>query len=179
MYRLQNGFVKEVSNVSEKDFSKYFIPPSLKDAKKRGKEDIQVVVSDPIPEDMKTVGIGKKYLIRTYGCQMNEHDTEIIAGLLQTMGYTETDIEEETDVMLFNTCAIRENAEDKVFGEIGRIKRIKRQKPDMILGVCGCMSQEESVVNRILRSYPQVDLIFGTHNVHRLPALLKEAIFSK
>ena len=95
------------------------------------------------------------------------------------MGYTATDDEKVADVILFNTCAIRENAEDKVFGEIGRLKHLKKEKPELVLGLCGCMSQEESVVNRILRSYPHVDLIFGTHNIHRLPYLLQDALFNK
>src|SRR5699024_6806042 len=82
----------------------------------------------------------------------------------------------EADIILLNTCAIRENAENKVFGEIGHLKPLKLEKPDLILGVCGCMSQEESVVNRILQKHQHVDLIFGTHNIHRLPHLVKEAM---
>jgi tRNA-2-methylthio-N6-dimethylallyladenosine synthase len=167
--------VKKVS----KDYSKYFIAPDLKAAKRRGKEDVQVLQFAEIPEGMRTVGEGKKYLLRTYGCQMNEHDSENIAGMLELMGYTATEEEAEADVILLNTCAIRENAEDRVFGTLGRLKHYKLEKPDLILGVCGCMSQEESVVERILRSYQYVDLIFGTHNIHRLPYLLQNALFSK
>lgn len=161
------------------DFAKYFQPPSLKDAKKRGKEEILVHYDFGIPEEMKEVGKGRHYLIRTYGCQMNEHDTETIAGILEQMGYRATEDELAADIVLFNTCAIRENAEDKVFGELGHMKRIKKNNPNLILGVCGCMSQEEKVVNKILTSYSQVDLIFGTHNIHRLPVLLRDAMFSK
>lgn len=128
---------------------------------------------------MKTIGSGKKFLIQTYGCQMNEHDTEVMAGILSTMGYTATEEAADADVILLNTCAIRENAENKVFGEIGHLKPLKREKPELILGVCGCMAQEEEVVNKILQKHPQVDLVFGTHNIHRLPQLLKEALFSK
>lgn len=162
-----------------KDYSKYFIAPDLKAAKKRGKEDVQVLQFAEIPEGMRSVGEGKKYLLRTYGCQMNEHDSENIAGMLELMGYTATEEEAQADVILLNTCAIRENAEDRVFGTLGRLKRYKLEKPDLILGVCGCMSQEESVVERILKSYQHVDLIFGTHNIHRLPYLLQNALFSK
>jgi tRNA-2-methylthio-N6-dimethylallyladenosine synthase len=161
------------------DFAKYFQPPNLKEAKKRGKEEIQVHYDFAIPEEMEGIGKGKRYLIHTYGCQMNEHDSETMAGILERMGYTRTAAEEEADVILYNTCAIRENAEDKVFGELGNVKRIKQNNPNLILGVCGCMSQEESVVNKILKSYPHVDLIFGTHNIHRLPVLLRDAMFSK
>ncbi|WP_017753836.1 tRNA (N6-isopentenyl adenosine(37)-C2)-methylthiotransferase MiaB [Calidifontibacillus oryziterrae] len=168
---------------SDKDYAKYFEttyqPPSLKDAKKRGKEDVKVHRGYDIPEDMVGIGKNKKFYIRTYGCQMNEHDTEVMAGILSEMGFENTDSTNEADIILLNTCAVRENAENKVFGEIGHLKVLKRDKPDLILGVCGCMSQEEGVVNRLLQKHQQVDLIFGTHNIHRLPQLLREAMFGK
>jgi tRNA-2-methylthio-N6-dimethylallyladenosine synthase len=164
---------------SEKDFSIYFQPPSLTDAKKRGKEDIQVHYNFSIPEEMSGFGKGKHYLIRTYGCQMNEHDTETMKGMLEQMGFTGTEDKQKADIILLNTCAIRENAEDKVFGELGHLKALKLEKPSLLLGVCGCMSQEEAVVNRILQKHAFVDLIFGTHNIHRLPHLIKDAHFSK
>ncbi|WP_102346865.1 tRNA (N6-isopentenyl adenosine(37)-C2)-methylthiotransferase MiaB [Bacillus sp. Marseille-P3661] len=168
---------------SAKDYAKFFEttyqPPSLKDAKKRGKEDVTVHRDFDIPEDMIGIGENKKFYIRTYGCQMNEHDTEIMAGILTQLGFESTDSTNDADIILLNTCAIRENAENKVFGEIGHLKPLKREKPDLILGVCGCMSQEESVVNKILQKHHHIDLIFGTHNIHRLPYLLKEAMFGK
>ncbi|KGP73513.1 tRNA (N6-isopentenyl adenosine(37)-C2)-methylthiotransferase MiaB [Pontibacillus yanchengensis] len=174
---------KPLSEKTSEDFAKYFEstyqPPSLKSAKKRGKEDVNVHYDFEIPEDIQGIGEGKKFLIRTYGCQMNEHDTEVMAGILSEMGYESTTDQHEADIILLNTCAIRENAENKVFGEIGHLKALKREKPDLILGVCGCMSQEESVVNRILQKHQFVDLIFGTHNIHRLPQLVQEAIFGK
>ena len=95
------------------------------------------------------------------------------------MGYTHTDEIKQADVVLLNTCAIRENAEEKVFGKIGYLKNIKKTRPNLIFGVCGCMAQEEVVVNKILEKFPQVDLIFGTHNIHRLPVLLKQAMLEK
>lgn len=125
------------------------------------------------------MGDGLKFYIRTYGCQMNEHDTEVMAGIFMQLGYTPTETVEDADVVLLNTCAIRENAENKVFGEIGHLKPLKTEKPDMLIGVCGCMSQEESVVNKILQKHPHVDMVFGTHNIHRLPYILKEAYMSK
>ncbi len=155
-----------------------FITPNLKEAKKRGKEEVKVVQFD-IPEELIGIGENKYYQIRTYGCQMNSHDSETMAGLLEQMGYQPTEDDQLADIILFNTCAIRENAEDKVFGAIGSLKHLKLEKPGLILGVAGCMPQEESVVNRILKSYQHVDLIFGTHNIHRLPFLLKEALFNK
>lgn len=165
------------------DFAKYFQttyqPPNLKQAKKRRREDVQFHYDFTIPPEMQEAGRGKKFLIRTYGCQMNEHDTEVMAGLFMEMGYSPTTETNEADVILLNTCAIRENAENKVFGEIGHLKPLKLEKPDLIIGVCGCMSQEEAVVNRILKKHHHIDLIFGTHNIHRLPQLLKEAQYSK
>jgi tRNA-2-methylthio-N6-dimethylallyladenosine synthase len=163
----------------EKDYSVYFQPPSLLAAKKRGRADVQVHYASSVPDELKQFGSGKFYHIQTYGCQMNEHDTEVMMGLLEAMGYLPAEDRRQADVILLNTCAIRENAEDRVFGELGHLKSLKLEKPSLVLGVCGCMSQEESVVNRILQKYPFVDLIFGTHNIHRLPHLLKEAYFSK
>lgn len=169
-----NGMSKE-----NKDYSKYFVAPDLKSAKRRGKSDVQVIRFEQIPESMRNIGAGKKYMVVTYGCQMNVHDSETIAGILEQLGYTAVDREEDADIILLNTCAVRGNAEDKVFGELGRLKQLKLEKPDLVLGVCGCMSQEEVVINRILKSYQHVDLIFGTHNIHRLPVLLQNALFSK
>ncbi|MFD2759872.1 tRNA (N6-isopentenyl adenosine(37)-C2)-methylthiotransferase MiaB [Lentibacillus juripiscarius] len=162
-----------------KYFETTYEPPNLNKARKRGRDDVEVHYDFGIPEDMENIGEGKKFMIRTYGCQMNEHDTEVMAGILSEMGYESTDDQHEADIILLNTCAIRENAENKVFGEIGHLKALKREKPDLILGVCGCMSQEEKVVNRIMKKHPQIDLIFGTHNIHRLPHLVKEAMFGK
>ncbi len=156
-----------------------FQPPSYAEAKRRGKQTIAVYDASAIDPAFATWGVGKTYFIRTYGCQMNEHDSETIKGLLEAMGYTETFTRDEADVILLNTCAIREQAEDKVFGEIGHLKTLKQHRPDTIVGICGCMAQEEGVVQRILTKHPHIDLIFGTHNIHRLPQLLKEAHFSK
>lgn len=168
---------------SAKDYSKYFerviTAPSLKDAKKRGKEEVKYQNDFSIPEEFRGMGDGRKFYIRTYGCQMNEHDTEVMAGIFMALGYEPTEEVEDANVILLNTCAIRENAENKVFGEIGHLKSLKMEKPDLLLGVCGCMSQEESVVNKILKTHQHVDMIFGTHNIHRLPNILHEAYMSK
>ncbi|WP_170007337.1 tRNA (N6-isopentenyl adenosine(37)-C2)-methylthiotransferase MiaB [Bacillus fonticola] len=180
--RLHSQQAKQSSS-KEKDYSKYFqavyMPPSLKEAKKRGKEEISYHKDFAIPEEFAGMGQGKKFYIRTYGCQMNEHDTEVMAGIFMGLGYEPTEVPEEADAILLNTCAIRENAENKVFGELGHLKHLKLEKPGLLLGVCGCMSQEESVVNKILKSYPFVDMIFGTHNIHRLPNILHEAYMQK
>jgi len=179
----KTGQDKPLHEKTSADFAHYFQttyePPNINKARKRFRDKIEVHYDFNIDEDMAKVGKGKKFLIRTYGCQMNEHDTEVMAGILTEMGYEATNDTNEADIILLNTCAIRENAENKVFGEIGHLKPLKLEKPDLILGVCGCMSQQESVVNRIMQKHQHVDLIFGTHNIHRLPELIKEAMFSK
>lgn len=184
--RLESGQVqaaKPADKKSDKDYSKYFqavyVPPSLKEAKKRGKEEVRYHDDFAIPEEFRSIGEGRKFYIRTYGCQMNEHDTEVMAGIFMALGYEPSQSVEDANVILLNTCAIRENAENKVFGELGHLKALKMEKPDLLLGVCGCMSQEESVVNRILSKHQFVDMIFGTHNIHRLPHILHDAYMSK
>lgn len=153
--------------------------PDLKQAKSRQKQEVRVDYTFTLPEQTKGLGNHKKFYLRTYGCQANVRDGEMIAGLLVAMGFEETLHVEEADLILLNTCAIRENAENKVFGEIGNLKHLKIKNPDLIMGVCGCMAQEESVVNKILEKYHHIDLIFGTHNIHRLPMLVHHAMFSK
>ncbi|QDY82270.1 tRNA (N6-isopentenyl adenosine(37)-C2)-methylthiotransferase MiaB [Paenibacillus polymyxa] len=153
--------------------------PNHRKEKQRGKEDVQVLYDNAVPDELRRIGEGKHYIVYTFGCQMNEHDSETIKGLLEQMGYQATEDRKEADIILLNTCAIRENAEDKVFGELGHLKHLKTEKPGLLLGVCGCMSQEENVVNRIMQKHGFVDMIFGTHNIHRLPQLVKEALFSK
>lgn len=163
-----------------KDYSQYFKAPSLKDARHRGRDDIHHINDAyEIPADMVGIGKGQKYFIQTYGCQANERDSETLAGILESMGYTVADDIKDAQVVLLNTCAIRENAEEKVFGKIGYLKNVKRTNPNLIFGICGCMAQEEVVIQKILQKHPQVDLIFGTHNIHRLPVLLKQAMLDK
>lgn len=132
-----------------------------------------------LAREVDPVGRGKRYLIKTYGCQMNEHDSEIMAGMLEEMGFRPASSEEEADLILFNTCAVRENAEEKVFGEIGRLKPLKLRHPELILGLCGCMAQEESVRAFVRDKFPYIDVVFGTHNLHRLPELVVQAAESR
>jgi len=120
----------------------------------------------------------KKYMIHTFGCQMNENDSEKLAGMLESMGYKRTDELEDSDLILFNTCCVRENAELKVYGHLGTLKPLKARKPGLIIAVCGCMMQQEEVVEHILDKYSHVDLIFGTHNLHKFPELLYRALTS-
>lgn len=120
----------------------------------------------------------KQFIIHTYGCQMNVHDSEILAGMLVQLGYTQTSKEEEADLILINTCTIRDKAEQKVFGKLGVLKKLKEINPNLIIGICGCMTQQEEVAKKIKSSFPQVDLLFGTHNVHQLPEMLKKILRS-
>ncbi len=114
------------------------------------------------------------YHIITYGCQMNEHDSEKIAGMLESMGYQETDDHAGADIIVFNTCLIRKNAELKVFGKVGSLKQLKEDNPEMIIAVGGCMMQQKGPVDELYQKYPQVDIIFGTHNIHKLPSLINQ-----
>ena len=114
----------------------------------------------------------KKYLISTFGCQMNEHDSEKIAWILDGMGYELTNNREEADLIIFNTCAVRKSAEERVFGQLGELKALKRKNPDLILSVCGCMMQREDIREVVTSKYRHVDIIFGTNNIHKLPQLI-------
>ena len=110
--------------------------------------------------------------VHTYGCQGNVSDGERIKGILETLGYGFTEKIEEASLILYNTCAIREHAEDRIYGNVGAIKKLKKQNPDLIIALCGCMMQQPRVVEKIKKSYPFVDLVFGTHVIHRLPELI-------
>ena len=154
--------------------------PNLLKAKLRTKEGVLTKTNEYIvKENLKKLGLNKKYYVKTYGCQMNEHDSENIRAILEDMSFTSTDDMENADLILLNTCAIRENAHNKVFGMIGRIKNLKEKNPNLIAGICGCMAQEEVVVNEILEKYNFLDIVFGTHNIHNLPNILYTAINKK
>ena len=154
--------------------------PDMLKAKLRTREEIKTKTNEYIvKENLKKLGLNKKYYVKTYGCQMNEHDSENIKAILEDMSFTETDDMESADLILLNTCAIRENAHNKVFGMIGRIKNLKEKNPNLIAGICGCMAQEEVVVNEILERYNFLDIVFGTHNIHNLPNILYTAINKK
>lgn len=129
-----------------------------------------------IPAQCQGIGQGKRYYLRTYGCQANERDSETLAGILEALQFQPTEDVQEADLILMNTCAVRKNAEDKVLGEIGHFKHLARQREDLVIGVCGCMAQEENIVETLLTKYRHVNLIFGTHNLHRLPELLYQVM---
>ncbi len=145
--------------------------PNMNDAKIRSKSEVKHIELD---NNLTNSFLGKKYFLRTYGCQMNEHDSEQIACILENMGFARTDTIDNSDIIVLNTCAIRENAHDKVFGFLGRCKHLKDTKKDLIIGVCGCMAQEESVIEEIMKKHSYIDLVFGTHNIHELTNLIIE-----
>ena len=144
--------------------------PNYCDAKVRNKEEIKTE-KYIFETKYKNLGKNKKFYIKTYGCQMNEHDSENIKALLELMSFKEVENMEDADLVILNTCAIRENAHNKMFGFLGRVKHLKETK-DIITCICGCMAQEEKVVNDILDKYKWVDIVFGTHNIHELPEIL-------
>ena len=116
--------------------------------------------------------MNKKYTIITYGCQMNHHDSEKISYLLENLGYEKENDIEKSDFIIYNTCLVRENAELKVYGQLGALKNLKRKKPEMIIAVCGCMMQTGDARATIISKYKHVDIIFGTKNISRLPSLI-------
>lgn len=144
--------------------------PNLKEAQIRNQSEIKYYDAK-ITRDQNAF-YGKKYFLKTYGCQMNVHDSELIKNLVEGLGFNEVEKMEEADLVILNTCAIRENAHDKVFGFLGRCKHEKEKRKDMIIALCGCMAQEPSVCEEILNKHKHIDLVFGTHNIHELPNLL-------
>ena len=147
--------------------------PNMIDAKRRNKDKVNYIDYNV---DLN-FGNGKTFFVRTYGCQMNEHDSEKIRGMLKSCGFSEASSYENADVVILNTCAIRENAHDKVFGFLGVLKHIKdTSNKDLIIGLCGCMSQEEVVVDQILNKYKYVDFVCGTHNLDNILNIIKNKI---
>ncbi len=147
--------------------------PDLNLARKRSKEEVSRI-EYKLNSKYHKIGKGKTYYVKTYGCQMNEHDSENIEGLLESIGFTKNEVMEDADVIILNTCSIRENAHNKAFGMLGRIKHIKEKKKNLIVGVCGCMAQEEVVVDEILKKHKHVNFVFGTHNLYDLPRMIDE-----
>ena len=149
--------------------------PDYKEARTRDKREYKKIdfsFDDKIKDKYK----GKKFFLKTYGCQMNEHDSENISALLIKLGFEKVEDYNDADLVLLNTCSIRENAHNKAFGMLGRLKHLKQSKPDLIVGLCGCMAQEASVVEEILRDYKWVNFVFGTHNMYNLSNIIDKAI---
>lgn len=121
----------------------------------------------------------KTFHITTFGCQMNEHDSEILAGLLHDMDYKPASDRNEAQLVILNTCSVRENADKRFFGTLGQLKRKKIENRDNIICVCGCMMQQQHIIDTVKEKYPWVDIIFGTHNIHRFPDLLSSVLSQK
>ncbi len=136
--------------------------------------DRQVEFQSKIAEilDIEYPDTKPKVYTETWGCQMNEHDTENLLGMVETMGYEMVETPEEADLIIFNTCAVRENAELKVYGNLSILKKLKEKNPELIIAVCGCMMQQKHVVEEIRKKYPFVSLVFGTHNIYKFPEML-------
>jgi len=124
----------------------------------------------------KRSNFNKSYNIATFGCQMNEHDSETIAGMLEQLGYEENKNKKEADVAIINTCSVRENADKRFFGTLGQLKKVKEAKPEVVVAVCGCMMQQQHIIDTLKTKYPWVDLVFGTHNIHEFPQLLTNVL---
>ena len=139
--------------------------PNMNDAKKRHQSKVIYKEYSGVNYNF---GINKNYYVRTYGCQMNEHDGERIKGMLESAGYSETEDINKADIIILNTCAIRENAHDKVFGFLGIVNNLKKKNKNLVVGICGCMAQERSVVDEIMSKYKFVDFVLGTHNLYDL-----------
>ena len=150
----KNVFVSQEELNIQKDFS----------------EKVRLILNARFPES------SPKAFIHTYGCQGNVADSEHIKGMLVEMGYELCERVEDADLILYNTCAIREHAEDRVFGNVGALKKLKAEKPYLIIALCGCMMQQSHIAEKIKKSYPFVSLVFGTHVVHKLPELLSRAL---
>ena len=141
--------------------------PSLKEARKRTTKEVQTKNYKANDENKKVLK-DKTFFLKTYGCQMNEHDSENMKGLLKELGMKEVKDFEDADLIMLNTCSIRGNAHNKVFGMLGRIKHLKQTKKDIVVGITGCMTQEEVVANEIQEKYRWMDFVLGTHNIHKL-----------
>lgn len=132
-----------------------------------------------IPENIKNIGKNKFFYIRTYGCQSNVRDSETISGIMETLKYTKTDNINDADFIILNTCAIRERAETKVFGELGLMQKLRKEKPNLTIAVCGCMMQEPHIVKKLQESYWNINIIFGTNSIHKLPSLIEENMYTQ
>ncbi len=150
--------------------------PDYVEARKRSKAKALTRHYD-IDDSLIGIARGKTYFLRTYGCQMNEHDSEHMKALIEAMGFEETEDYRKADLAILNTCSIRENAHNKAFGMLGRFKHVKEMSnPDMIVGLGGCMSQEEGVAKKIFDKYKWLNFVFGTHNIDALPRLIKHSL---
>lgn len=154
--------------------------PDLIKAKRRSSAPTHFIYPDlKYTSDMLAFLSGKKFYIHTYGCQANVRDEETMRGLLDGVNMTSTDNPNEADVIIINTCAVRENAEDKVYGEIGNLKHLRQKNKDLVLAICGCMIEQPEILERVMNTFKEVNLIFGTHEIYQLVFLLVEVMRNK
>ncbi len=130
------------------------------------------LLKEALEAEKLATGRQRTYSITTMGCQMNARDSEKLCGILEAIGYKPAESEKQADLVIYNTCCVRENAEQKVYGKLGYLKGFKKQNPDLKIALCGCMMQEDAVLEKLKKSYREVDLIFGTHNIYKFPELL-------
>ncbi len=151
---------------------KYDLSPEQKEVQEKAIKRVKEINDDLVFSG----NAPKKAFIETYGCQQNVSDSEVLMGMLEDMGYEKTNSKEDADIIIFNTCAVRENAELKVFGNLGALKHLKAKKPSLIIGVCGCMMQQEENAETVRKKHRHVDLVFGTHSLYFFPSILLKCI---
>jgi tRNA-2-methylthio-N6-dimethylallyladenosine synthase len=150
----------------------------IKGKKLNGKLSSNAIITDNVKSYIESKQTHRLFFIETWGCQMNEEDTEKLSGMLRNMGYSKAVSRNEASLIIFNTCAVREYPEHKVYGNLGLLKALKKQNPELIIAIGGCMMQQAGMAEKIKKSYPFVDIIFGTYNIHRFPELLNIAMQS-
>ena len=156
--------------------TKIIYAPNLVKAMDRSKGDTTFLnASTKHLEEVKTLAKDKKYFIHTYGCQANIRDEETIRGLLESVGYTRSDKASDSDVVILNTCAVRENAEDKVYGEIGNLKKLRKANKEMVFAICGCVVEQPEILDLLMNKFPEINLYFGTHEIYMLLDLIYQA----
>ena len=154
-------------------------PNMLKAASRKKATTVFMPASFDKKEELAKLAKGKKYFIHTFGCQANVRDEETMRGLLEDVGYLQTEKPEEASLIIINTCAVRENAEDKVYGEIGNLKHLRRKNKDLVIAICGCMVEQPEILKRLMDTFNEVNLYFGTHEIAQLYSLVYEAMISK
>jgi len=148
--------------------------PNLSEARNRSNKQVKYLNNlFELSQEQTVLGLNKKFFIRTYGCQANERDSEIIKGILLSMGFKQADDYKSADLIILNTCAIRQNAEDKAFGLLGAIKALKKTRKNIVFGLCGCMAQQESTIGELKKFFKDINFVFGTHNIYELPTILE------
>ena len=153
--------------------NKFFVPETELAEQNEYKKKVKNIVKSRFQQETP------KAFVHTYGCQGNVADSEHIKGQLIEMGYSMTEELQSADIIIYNTCAIREHAEDRVFGNVGALKTLKKKNPNLVIGLCGCMMQQDHIAEKIKNSYPYVNLVFGTHALHKLPELLFKVFKTK